>query len=130
MNTKPRWKLRFNNYEQAYQRLAEAVTRKKYDKLETAGLIQTFTFTFELGWKTLKDLLVQEGFDIKTPRQTIKQAFQAGFIKDGKLWLEALDKRNIMAHIYDEKESNAAIKLIKNKYFSMLKDLYLFLKQK
>jgi nucleotidyltransferase substrate binding protein (TIGR01987 family) len=130
MSTKPRWKFRFNNYAKAYQRLAEAVTRKKYDDLEAAGLIQAFAFTFELGWKTLKDLLVEEGFDIKTPRQTIKQAFQSGFIKDGKLWLEVLDKGNIMAHTYDEQETNAAIKLIKNKYFPLLRDLYLLLEQK
>jgi nucleotidyltransferase substrate binding protein (TIGR01987 family) len=124
-----RWKLRFIHYEKAYKRLADALKRKKYDDLEQAGLIQTFEFTFELGWKTLKDLLIAEGFDAKTPRQTIKEAFRAEYIKDGQLWLEALEKRNLMAHIYDETESKAAIKLIKDKYFYILEDLYLFLKK-
>jgi nucleotidyltransferase substrate binding protein (TIGR01987 family) len=112
MNIESRWKLRFAHYEKAYQRLAGALKRKKYNELEQAGFIQTFEFTFELGWKTLKDLLMQEGFDVTTPRQTIKEAFQAEYIKNGQLWRDALEKRNLMAHIYDENESKAAIKLI------------------
>lgn len=129
MNIELRWKLRFVHYEKAYKRLADAVKRKKYDELEQAGLVQTFEFTFELGWKTVKDLLMQEGFEVTTPRQTIKEAFQAGYIENGKLWLDALEKRNLMAHIYDEDASKAAIKLIKEKYFPMLEKLYLFLKK-
>lgn len=129
MAQKTRWQLRFNSYTKAYQRLADAVIRKEYDELAEAGLIQTFEFTFELGWKTLKDLLEQEGFTVETPRKTIKQAFQAGYINNGDMWLDALQKRNLMAHIYDEEESKQAVKLIKTKYFPMLTDLYTSLKK-
>ena len=128
--TKLRWQLRFASYEKAYRKLVDAVTRKEYDDLEMAGLIQTFVFTFELGWKTLKDLLEQEGYQIDSPRNAIKQAFQAGYITDADLWLKALQQRNVMAHTYDEDETKQAIMLIKEQYFPMLERLYLFLQEK
>lgn len=130
MANKARWGLRFASYEKAYKRLADAVARKEYNELEMAGLIQTFMFTFELGWKVLKDLLEQEGYEIESPRNAIKQAFQAGYISDADLWLDALQKRNMMAHTYDEEDSKQAVSLIKEKYFSVLENLYAFLQDK
>ena len=42
----------------AYQLLTNAVQQSEWSELERAGLIQMFEFTFELGWKTIKDYLV------------------------------------------------------------------------
>jgi nucleotidyltransferase substrate binding protein (TIGR01987 family) len=97
MVNKIRWKQRFQNFERAYTRRSDGVELKNYDSLQEAGLIQTFEFTFELGWKTLKDYLELLGFDASSPRDVIKQAFQAGFVSNGHLWLDALDKRNLMS---------------------------------
>ncbi|MCK4608760.1 MAG: nucleotidyltransferase substrate binding protein [Gammaproteobacteria bacterium] len=121
---KERWKLRADHYIKAYACLKVAVAKTEYSELEVAGLIHTFAFTFELGWKTLKDLLLLEGFDVATPRATIKQAFQAGHIKNGDIWLDALEKRNLMTHIYDEDESEVVVHLIKGTYYPMLEELH------
>ncbi|RWX44598.1 nucleotidyltransferase substrate binding protein, HI0074 family [Candidatus Electrothrix aarhusensis] len=53
----------------------------------------------ELAWKTLKDYLESEGvvFDQITPRAVIRRAFEAGIIKQGEIWQNALDARNRMS---------------------------------
>lgn len=120
MGNDERWQLRYENFKKALSQLKEAVNQKNHSKLEIAGTIKTFEFSFELAWKTLKDFLEKEGFEIKTPRETIKQAFQLGFIENGQLWLEALDNRNLMSHAYDEEDSLKAFSLIKNSYLDLL----------
>jgi nucleotidyltransferase substrate binding protein (TIGR01987 family) len=125
MNLKDkRWRQRFQNFSKVYANLKEAVAIEKMSDLERAGLIQYFEFTFELGWKTLKDYLESEGYDVKSPRETIKQAFQIEFISDGKVWLEALEDRNLMTHAYDEDKSQLAAKRIRENYFTLLTELY------
>jgi nucleotidyltransferase substrate binding protein (TIGR01987 family) len=122
-----RWKQRYQNYAKAFEQLAEIAAKENLNKFEQAGMIQIFEFTFELAWKVLKDKLNYEGFNLQVPREVIKQAFQSSYIKDGATWIDALDKRNLMAHTYDADKANEAINLIKNKYFAALQDLYFFL---
>jgi nucleotidyltransferase substrate binding protein (TIGR01987 family) len=95
--------------------------KPELNKFEVQGLIQCFEYTFELSWKTLKDYLEFEGYDVKTPKETIKKAFQTGMIDDGLIWLDALDKRNIMSHTYSESTTKQTEELIKTKYYGMIK---------
>ena len=129
MNTDIRWKQRFSNYQKAFGELSAAVARGSYDKLSQAGLIQMFELSFELAWKTLKDKLEYDGLKANSPRDTLKIAFQNNYIKNGELWIEALDNRNLLAHTYDEERSNEAKDLIRGKYFNLLKDLHQYLKK-
>jgi nucleotidyltransferase substrate binding protein (TIGR01987 family) len=76
-----------------------------------------FETAFELAWKTLKDYLESEGVDTKTPRETIKQAFQTRLLADGHVWIKILDDRNMMSHTYDDEESRKVERLIRNDYF-------------
>ena len=71
-----RWKQRFSNLRKAYEQLTEFMEKPELNKFEVQGLIQCFEYTFELSWKTLKDYLEFEGYDVKTPKETIKKAFQ------------------------------------------------------
>ncbi len=123
MSNEKRWQLRYENFKKALNQLKAAISQKTHSKLEIAGTIKTFEFSFELAWKTLKDFLEKEGFEVKTPRETIKQAFQSGFIENGRSWLEALDNRNLMSHTHDEEDSMKAFGLIKNGYFDLLTSL-------
>jgi nucleotidyltransferase substrate binding protein (TIGR01987 family) len=124
MKSDIRWQQRFNNFAKVYQLLEKSVVIPEYSELEEVGLIQTFEFTFELAWKVLKDFLESQGYDDKTPRDVIKRGFQLEYIKDGAVWLDALDKRNLMTHTYDEVKAKEAIQLIKNKYFTIIRDFY------
>ncbi len=119
-----RWKQRYANFEKALRQLKEFVAQPILNKMEKQGLIQCFEYTFELAWKTAKDYLEEEGFDINSPRKAIQTAYQSGLIANGHLWIDALEKRNLMAHTYDEKKADEAEYLIRNQYCLMLSELY------
>jgi len=76
------WKQRLENLKRAFAQLEKACARAEYSDLELAGLVQTYQFTFELCWKTMKDLLTSEGYDVKSPRETIRKAFELALIPD------------------------------------------------
>lgn len=96
-----RWKQRFSNYKKATIQLTEFIEKGDLNKFEIQGLIQCFEYTFELAWKTMKDYLELEGFEVKSPRATIQIAFQMELITDGHVWIDALIKRDLMAHTYN-----------------------------
>ncbi|MBI9016471.1 MAG: nucleotidyltransferase substrate binding protein [Phycisphaerae bacterium] len=125
-----RWQQRFDNFEKAYLLLANNINLENPTVLERAGIIQFFEMAFELSWKLLKDYLQIQGFDVKSPRETIKQAFQTEIILDGHCWIQALDDRNITTHTYDEQISIDVTNKIKNEYCPILKQLYLFFRCK
>ncbi|MFT9495328.1 nucleotidyltransferase substrate binding protein [Anaerosolibacter sp.] len=118
-----RWKQRFANFKKATMQLTEFIEKDMLNKFEIQGLIQCFEYTFELAWKTMKDYLEQEGFDVKSPRSTIQTAFQIQLITDGHIWIDALEKRNLMAHTYDEKKALEAEVLIRKSYYKVMVEL-------
>lgn len=123
MNIDIRWKQRFSNLLKAAMQLTEFIEKEELNKFEVQGLIQCFEYTFELAWKTMKDYLEQEGFGVKSPRATIQTAFQTQLITDGHVWIDALEKRNLMAHTYDEEKAMEAEVLIRTKYYKMIQEL-------
>ena len=119
-----RWKQRFSNYKKSLKNLEMAVNIDYPDLVQKAGIIQFFEISFELAWKLLKDYLIAQGFnEIKTPRASIKKAFEIELIEDGATWLEALVNRNLSAHTYDEATSDIIIKEISNTYYPLLRTL-------
>jgi len=129
MNDDIRWKQRFNNFEKSLKFLKDAVSRSELSDLEKAGVIQTYEFTFELAWKTVKDYLEEKGVSVKFPRDTIKAGFRYDILEDGDLWIDMLEKRNLMSHAYDEEKAEIAFKLITTEYFKILEQLYNHLKE-
>lgn len=130
MNAKEiRWKQRFQNFEKAFLQFDEAVsTIDKLSVLEKEGLIQRFEYTFELAWKTLKDFLESQEVEAKFPREVIKKGFQYEIISDGEVWMEMLEKRNLMAHTYDEEIFEKAVSQVVNLFYPEVKKLYEFFK--
>lgn len=128
MSSNIRWKQRYQNFEKAFKLLEEAVLKTGLSKLEKAGVIQIYEFTFELAWKTLKDYLEEKAVPVKFPKDTIKEAFKYEIIDDGDLWMDMLEKRNLMSHTYDETNAELAYGLIVNSYYGALKQLYLKLR--
>ena len=93
-----RWRQRLENFGRALAQLKSACWQDKYSELERAGLVQMFEFTMELAWNTLKDLLFHEGFEVKTPRETIRKAFEIEYLteEEADTLLDALTKRNLL----------------------------------
>lgn len=119
-----RWVQRFSNFERAFLLLSKAIAIETPSIVERAGLIQFFEMAFELSWKLLKDYEEQEGITAKTPRDVIKQAYQAGLITRGHDWMNALQDRNLMAHTYSEKTAIAVEAKIRHEYFPLLDELH------
>ncbi len=113
---KIRWRQRFQNLERAQALLQKGLAIETPSDIEIQGIIQSFEFTFELSWKTMKDYLEAQGVVCSFPREVIKQAFHYQLISDGKTWLEMLSRRNQLAHTYDEKMALEAYNIIKNQY--------------
>lgn len=125
-----RWKQRFSNYRLALANLTEGIEISKPSDLEKSGIIQIFEYTFELAWKTMKDYLKEMEVEVNYPREVIKTAFSYELIEDGDIWIDMLEKRNLMSHTYDKKNAELAYTLIKNEYFEKLKTLEAYLSEK
>ncbi|MCF2445166.1 nucleotidyltransferase substrate binding protein [Dyadobacter sp. CY345] len=124
-----RWKQRFQNLEKSLSFLELAIKIENPDIIQKAGLIQFFEISFELSWNVLKDYLEDQGFfELRSPRDTIKKAFQVGLITDGHLWIQALQNRNLTAHTYDEKMADQVADEIRLVYYPLIQEIYTKLK--
>jgi nucleotidyltransferase substrate binding protein (TIGR01987 family) len=125
-----RWIQRFANFEKAFLLLQSALAVENPSIIERAGIVQFFEITFELSWKLLKDYEESAGFIIKTPRDAIKQAFQAGIVSDGHGWIDTLQDRSLTLHVYHEDMALEVDRKIRTQYLSLLNDLYQTFKTK
>ncbi len=121
-----RWKQRLENFGNALSQLEVACSKEQYSDLERAGLVQMFEFSFELSWKVLKDLLFYEGHDAKSPREVIRKSFEMEYVSedDTEIFLDALGKRNLLSHTYNEKTALEAEHLINDQYYPLLRRIY------
>lgn len=119
-----RYKQRFINFEKSFLLLEKYIAKPNFTELERAGIIQIFEMTFELSWKLLKDYLESEGVLVKSPRESIKSAFQNEIIDNGHIWIDALTNRNLSAHTYDESLAKKLVEEIKTLYYPELKKLH------
>jgi nucleotidyltransferase substrate binding protein (TIGR01987 family) len=132
-----RWLQRFDNYKKALVQLQNAVDLagdRALSNLEGQGLIQAFEFTHELAWKTLKDFLHEKGnTGIYGSKDTIRQAFNLGLIKEGASWMDMIKNRNRTSHTYNEETAHEIIQAILDNYideFKKLQNTFLELKSK
>jgi nucleotidyltransferase substrate binding protein (TIGR01987 family) len=119
-----RWHQRFASFNKAFSQLERFVAEKELNEMEEQGLIKAFEYTYELGWKTLQDLLKEKGYDnIIGPKPVIEQSFQDGYIANGKEWLRMHSSRNLTSHTYDKETADEIISEIRESYFGLLRDL-------
>ena len=126
----PRWVYRFDNFNRAFALLSEALQmmrERKISALEQEGVIQRFEYTWELTWKVLKDYLEYTGIILNTvtPAAVIKAAIAANIIKNGDVWMSALDSRNKMSHTYDFKKFEKIVISIEKEYYPELECMWL-----
>ncbi len=127
MSADRRWHQRFENLQRALKQLRAAITAhdaRPDDELIVIVLIKTYAFSFELSWKTLKDLLAWNGLDVRLPREVLKQSFATGLIENGQTWIDMLEQRNLMAHTYDQARAQQAAALICERYWPELQGLH------
>jgi nucleotidyltransferase substrate binding protein (TIGR01987 family) len=108
-----------HNLDRALKRLSEALDEPSSNSLVIDGTIQRFEFVIELFWKAFKRLLDREGIQVSTPRESIKQAYQVGWIEDEQAWLEMLRDRNETSHVYDEATARRIYESIKRNFVAL-----------
>lgn len=124
MEQKPRWQQRLEDFDNALERLKEALSVGNFNDLEKDGVIQRFEFTFELAWKTMKDFLEDQGFiDIASPKKVLQKAYAQNLFLEDTLWMQMLVDRNSVSHLYKQEMSNKVFENIKNKYAPALSNL-------
>ncbi len=115
-----RWIQRFNHFTKAFARLKEAVElaqQRPLSKLEEHGLIQTFEFTHELAWNTLKDFLADRGAqNLYGSKDVTREAFKTGLIGNGEVWMDMIASRNLTSHTYNEATAAKIVSAILDAY--------------
>mgnify|MGYP004644048023 FL=1 len=119
-----RFEERKQDLAKATERLKEALNEEETE-IAIDGTLHRFEFTFELAWKTMKDLMEYNGIIESTgsPREVLKNAFQNGIIEDGETWINMMLARNSLSHLYDEETSRKIYKDIKEKYIVLIEKL-------
>ena len=119
-NQDVRWRQRLHNFNKAFSQLSAAATlaqKRSLSELEQQGLIQAFEFTHELAWNTLKDFLQASGtINLFGSRDATREAFAAGLIEDGKVWMAMIQSRNQTTHTYDQSTANEIAQSIISNY--------------
>ena len=130
LNPDVRWKQRFQSFDRGLILLRQAVEGgiAALNQLEREGTIQRFEYCLELAWKTARDYLEFSGIAIHpvSPRQVVKEAFAAGMVADGQVWIDMLDHRNLLAHTYDCAVFEKAIEALIARYLPAIEDLHEF----
>lgn len=137
MNTQDiRWQQRFSNYVKAYLKLEEAVSKIKeeyqieedgtidedsfLDDIIKEGLIQRFEYTHELAWNVMKDFLENAGNNnIFGSKDATKEAFAAGLITNGEVWMDMIKSRNKTSHTYNEETADDIFMKIVHEYYDV-----------
>ena len=87
--------------------LEEAVAIPLDDqRIVVDATIRRFKLAFDSFEKTLKRFLLHEGVETKTPRETLKKAYQFHWLDDEQLWLDMMHDRNATSHIYEKDKAH------------------------
>ena len=129
-----RWQQRYSNYNKAFNKLEEAVRKIKddyridedgaihpddfLDDIIKEGLIQRFEYTHELAWNVMKDFLQHAGnTNIYGSKDATKEAFAAGLIINGEVWMDMIKSRNKTSHTYNEETADDIFLKVVREYY-------------
>lgn len=59
----------------------------------------------------------------------LKEAFKAKYLENIEIWIEMINSRNLLSHIYDFETFERLVPEIKSKYISVINDLHNFLQK-
>jgi len=132
MNNELRWNQRFQNFEKAFnvfQRRIDEYEAHSGEEVYKMALIQGYEIIIELAWNVIKDYLQNDGFDVRNGKQAIRQAFQNELIRDGEIWLQALENRNLTSHAYSDEVLEKIVSFISEQFYPLVRDFYFDLKK-
>ena len=54
----------------------------------------------------------------------MKTAFETGYITDGDIWMDALDARNEMSHVYRQESFERVLHDVRSRFLAVIEDLH------
>ena len=115
-----RWVQRYKHFIQAFEQLknaAELAEQRDLSELEEQGMIQAFECTHELAWNTLKDFLEHQGLQrLYGSKDSSREAFKKGLIKNGEVWMDMIKSRNLSSHTYNRDIAEKIVYAIRKHY--------------
>lgn len=110
---------KYDNFCSNLHVLSQASEQDLENEFIISGIIDKFFVQFELGWKLLKELAKYEGRSVAasgSPRTIVKEAYKIYDFFDEEVWLEMLEQRNDLTHIYDGKKARELAELVMARY--------------
>lgn len=121
-----RWLQRFDNYKKVLKTLLsdiELATERKLSDIEKRGLIQSFEYTYELAWNTIRDFYKSVGDNnIQGSIDAFKAAFNRELVSNETLLL-AVKSRQLTSHTYNIEITNKILNDIVNNYYDAFQEL-------
>lgn len=123
-----------NNFENTYGDFLKTVEnfqavqeiQSPYSVVSQAGIIKLFEICCDRAYIFIKNLLEYQGYSIPVTaslQMFVDTAYDCGLITDSVLWLDILETRNALAHIYDEEKALEAIQKILSEYIPTFEKL-------
>lgn len=116
---------RFDSFQKSLAALAEVRQRDLNDSFVLSGTGAKFSITFDLAWKVMKDIIIQDyavvDFPKGSPREVLRKAFEFRLIQSD-LWMEMLKNRNELTHDYDGEIIKDICHEIAGKYIDLFFD--------
>jgi nucleotidyltransferase substrate binding protein (TIGR01987 family) len=113
-----RWLERFENYTKAVAQMTRFIEKGDLNEMEEQGLIQSFEYTYELAWNTLKDFFEDQAeSNIFGSRDAFRLAFKRGLIEEGEIWMDMIKSRALTIHTYNEDTAKAIAQSIRGAFF-------------
>lgn len=116
---------RFESFQKSLAALAEVRQRDLNDSFVLSGTGAKFSITFNLAWKVMKDIIIQDyavvDFPKGSPREVLRKAFEFRLIQSD-LWMEMLKNRNELTHDYDGEIIKDICHEIAGKYIDLFFD--------
>lgn len=116
------------DFEKELKLLQQIFEKKSLSISERAGEIHFFEVSFQTGCTLLEIFLQKEGFLTVDIEDAINQGEQAGYISNGKIWMEALLNQEKTRVIYDEEAAAKLDRWIRDAYYPVMKGFLNILK--
>lgn len=103
--------------------LERAVASPPTEERDFAGIVKSFEFTYETGWKYLRDLVMRSGHEAGSARETFRVAAQIGLIPADQVWLDMILDRNLTVHTYNLDFASALCERVRDRYVAEFQSL-------
>jgi nucleotidyltransferase substrate binding protein (TIGR01987 family) len=94
--------LQYEDLNKALKKLKEIAVLPPEETANQDATIQRFEFTFELAWKLMQSIEIENNINVYGVKTILREAAKLGLIDDPVKWFDFLRDRNLTVHTYKE----------------------------